>query len=80
MSEKCEMILNWALEHTSFDTTFVRSVMEYIDEHDYPTHAQEKALDNIIESFRIEEEEDDFIVDDDEELSEYSTSSNETVQ
>jgi len=79
MTDKCALILNWAQGNKSFDTTFVLSVLEFIDDHDYVTEAQQQALDNIIKNFHMcddedgepEEDDDDFIVDDDEELSEY---------
>lgn len=53
--EKIELILDWAKSHSSFDTEFVESVLEYFEEHYELTDAQDAALDNIIEKFGIGE-------------------------
>ena len=50
MGDRINDILRWAKTHPSFDTSFV----EDVDAQDYPlTDAQEQALENICERFRI---------------------------
>lgn len=49
---KIDLILDWAQDHPKFDTEFIDSVQEWINEND-ATDAQEQALDNIISCFRI---------------------------
>lgn len=52
-SEKIDAILNWARSKPNFDTEFVESVENQLNERGDLTSAQEEALDNIIEKFRI---------------------------
>lgn len=51
-------IRNWAEENRpDFDFTFLDSLDEAFEEYEELTEAQEQALDNIIEGFRIDIEE-----------------------
>lgn len=51
--EKIEMVLEWAEDHPNFDTTFIESLQEALQQYDELTPAQSKGLDNIIYRFRI---------------------------
>lgn len=51
--EKCEAIIDWAEDRDDFDTDFVVSVMDQIDERDFITEAQKQGIDNIINRFGI---------------------------
>lgn len=50
---KCEAIMEYARKHPRFDTEFVESVMEQIENGREPSDTQEAAVDNIIDGFRI---------------------------
>lgn len=51
--EKIEMVLEWAEDHPKFDTSFVESLREALEQYDELTPSQSHALNNIIERFRI---------------------------
>lgn len=53
--EKIEMVLEWAEDHPNFDTTFIESLQEALQQYDELTPAQSRGLDNIIYRFRIQE-------------------------
>ena len=60
VNTKIEIIKKWAVKFNQskfdrrkqFNTAFVESIEEWITEYDI-TYAQENALDNIIEKFKI---------------------------
>ena len=52
--EKCELILEWAMDHSNFDTAFVEDMLDKLQEGDELTEGQSNALHNIIERFGIE--------------------------
>lgn len=52
--EKIDMVMTWADEKDrGFDTEFVESLQESLDNYGSLTVAQENALDNIIEQWHI---------------------------
>lgn len=51
--KKTERILEWAKTVVKFDTAFVEKVHEILASYNEITLAQEKAIDNIIEKWRI---------------------------
>jgi SUMO ligase MMS21 Smc5/6 complex component len=53
MSHRIQLIKQWAVDHPSFDTTFVDSVEDCMYQHDGITTRQSNALDNIIARWRI---------------------------
>lgn len=56
LEAKLELILTWADESgIDFDTTFVVDLQNKFHKYGNLTERQEKALDNIIERWRIEE-------------------------
>ena len=60
INTKIDIIKSWSVNYNTtkyglkrpFDTSFVESVEDWIQEHD-PTQQQETAIDNIIEKFKI---------------------------
>lgn len=51
--DMCEEILEWANSHPNFDTEFVLSVMDWINDGRDATNAQVEALENIMNGFSI---------------------------
>ena len=51
--QKIDMVLEWAESRPNFDTEFIHSLKEALDEYDELTYSQSEALDNIIKKFRI---------------------------
>lgn len=51
--EKIEMVLEWAEDHDSFNTDFIISLQDALGQYSELTSAQQQALDNIIDRFRI---------------------------
>lgn len=53
-AQKIETVLEWAETKQDFDTSFVKSIENYLEKHERITDRQEEALDNIIRRFKIE--------------------------
>jgi hypothetical protein len=51
--DKFQYILKWAKEVPNFSTRFIESVLEWYDEHNNFTSAQERAIDNIINKWNV---------------------------
>lgn len=56
VEDKIDAIKNWADDDNNhwFDTSFVDSLADYLEEHGELTERQEDALDSIIEKNRID--------------------------
>ncbi len=52
-SEKIDKILKWAQKRKKFDTTFLLSVKDFIENEDFISDAQMQSIDNIIEKCKI---------------------------
>lgn len=52
--EMVQLVLDWAESHPKFDTSFVESLAESLEEFDELTPNQRAALENIIAKFHIE--------------------------
>ena len=52
-SEKIDKILKWAQKQKRFDTTFVLSVKDFIENNDFISDSQMESIDNIIEKCKI---------------------------
>lgn len=52
--ELIDRILLWANDVPNFDTTFVETMQDSLDEYGYLTNAQFVALETIIEKWRVE--------------------------
>ncbi len=55
---KCEKILIWAKRVPHFDKKFIESVLKFYDKAERITVAQECAIDNIIEQWKIKIDDD----------------------
>lgn len=51
--QKINAVIRWARSRKWFDTEFVESLQEKLDEYGELTSAQEEGLDNIIKKFKI---------------------------
>jgi hypothetical protein len=53
--DRLESIRNWAEDSSSFDTTFIDSLIEQVDEKCRPlTESQRGSIDNILDRFNID--------------------------
>jgi hypothetical protein len=53
--DRLESIRNWAEEHSNFDTTFIDSLIEQVDEKCRPlSEPQRESIDNILDRFSID--------------------------
>jgi DNA polymerase III epsilon subunit-like protein len=52
--KKLERILAWADDHPDFDTTFVESVLEKLEDYGTLTEAQQNAIDRIIDRWDVD--------------------------
>ncbi|MCF0254352.1 MAG: hypothetical protein HUK26_08480 [Duodenibacillus sp.] len=52
-AEKIDLILSWADDVPAFDTGYVESLKDFLDDRGWLTDAQEEALDNIIDRWHI---------------------------
>ena len=53
-TDKINMILDWAEDHPTFDTEFVENIQSQFEDSGSISDAQDQALDNIIERWKIE--------------------------
>ncbi len=53
--DKLDMVEEWAANVPTFDTTFIDSLRERMSRIGYLSSAQEEALDNIIDKWKIYE-------------------------
>lgn len=52
--DRIDMVMEYASEHPRFDTTFIESLQDALNQYGSLTHGQSAALDNIIAKFGIE--------------------------
>lgn len=52
--EKIKLIMDWAADNDSFDSSFVEDMLNRIEKGGSLTEKQSQALDNIIDKWQIE--------------------------